>query len=118
MALWFPTAVDLKDLQDVEGKFSGESLPHEFSILFLCCLSHLFLTLYSNVLFSFNFLALQPEQELDLAQLAEADTQDATEYGTETHIGALEEDQGTTDRGGPPSCCSSGGMWPKSIFLL
>ena len=33
-------------------------------------------------MFSFNFLALQPEQELDLAQLAEADTQDATEYGT------------------------------------
>ena len=27
------------------------------------------------------FLALQPEQELDLAQLAEADTQDTTEYG-------------------------------------
>ena len=27
------------------------------------------------------FTALQPEQELDLAQLAEADTQEATEYG-------------------------------------
>ena len=29
------------------------------------------------------FLALQPEQELDLAQLVEVDTQDATEYGKE-----------------------------------
>ena len=30
---------------------------------------------------SHHFLALQPEQELDLAQLAEADTQDTAEYG-------------------------------------
>ena len=32
-------------------------------------------------MFSCPFSALQPEQELDLAQLAEVDTQDATEYG-------------------------------------
>ena len=30
-ALWFPTAADLKDLQDVEGEFSGESLFHGFA---------------------------------------------------------------------------------------
>ena len=32
-------------------------------------------------MFCSHFSALQPEQELDLAQLAEADTQDAIEYG-------------------------------------
>ena len=35
-ALQFPTAADLKDLQDMEGKFSGESLFHVFaSILYV-----------------------------------------------------------------------------------
>ena len=32
-------------------------------------------------MFCSHFSALQPKQELDLAQLAEVDTQDATEYG-------------------------------------
>ena len=32
-------------------------------------------------MFCSHFLALQPEQELDLAHLAEGDTQDTTEHG-------------------------------------
>ena len=32
-------------------------------------------------MFCSHFPALQPEQELDLAQLPEVDTQDTTEYG-------------------------------------
>ena len=41
-ALQFLTATDLKDLQDVEGKFSGESLLYEFiSILFVILFCHL-----------------------------------------------------------------------------
>ena len=32
-------------------------------------------------MFCSHFLALQPKQELDLAQLAEVDTQDTAEYG-------------------------------------
>ena len=32
-------------------------------------------------MFCSHSLALQPEQELDLAQLAEVDSQDTTEYG-------------------------------------
>ena len=40
MALWFPTAADLKDLQDVEGKSSGESLSHGFaSVLYVVSLT-------------------------------------------------------------------------------
>ena len=38
-ALQFPTAADLKDLQDVEGEFSGESVSHGFASIFLCCLT-------------------------------------------------------------------------------
>ena len=41
-ALQFPTAADLKDLQDMEGKFSGESLFHGFaSILYAASLTSL-----------------------------------------------------------------------------
>ena len=80
-ALQFPTAADLKDLQDVEGEFSGESLLYGFiSILFVilfCCPPF-----YQILIFcSYYLAALQPEQELDLAQLVEADTQEAAKYG-------------------------------------
>ena len=40
-ALQFPTAADLKDLQEVEGKFGGESLFCGFaSILYAVSLQH------------------------------------------------------------------------------
>ena len=79
-ALQFPTAADLKDLQEVEGKFSGESCFYGFaSILYAVPLQCPCFIKFSC--FCSYFTALQPEQELDLAQLVEADIQEATEYG-------------------------------------
>ena len=77
-ALQFPTAADLKDLQEVEGEFGGLSFmdSHPFFMLF-----HFIISILSNYNVLFYFAALQPEQELDLAQLVEADTQEVTEYG-------------------------------------
>ena len=78
--LQFHTAADLEDLQEVEGKFSGESLFYGFaSILYtvpLQCPCFIEFSCFCSYL-----TALQPEQELDLAQLAETDIQEATEYG-------------------------------------
>ena len=49
---------------------------HPFFMLF-----HFVISILSNCNVLFYFAPLQPEQELDLAQLAEADIQEATEYG-------------------------------------
>ena len=42
-------------------------------------------------MFHFTFVALQPEQELDLAQLAEADTQEAADYGKKHTLELLQK---------------------------
>ena len=42
-------------------------------------------------MFHSTFVAFQPEQELDLAQLAEADTQDTADYGKKHTLELLQK---------------------------
>ena len=78
-ALQFPLAADLKDLAQVEGNFSGRPHCHGFaSISFVARFYCICFTIFWCFPY---FVALQPEWELDLAQLAGADTQEAAKYG-------------------------------------